>query len=213
MSILDQLAAAQGVRGDGPNIALAEALATWRDESALAAAVGELVNGLNSRDRRQQSDCLKTLYELGERCPAAIAAHVDAYARLLLARNNRLVWGGMAALAASALARPEALMTHLPLIQRTLAQGSVITVDKAILALARLAASSDERRAALLPSLIVYLRTVRPTSLAMYSDFVAAAATGAWASELAAVLRARLPDLTPPQARRVARVLRALEAD
>jgi len=42
---------------------------------------------------------------------------------------------------------------------------------------------------------------------------VAAAATGAWAPKLAATLCARLPDLTPPQARRVARVLRALEAD
>jgi HEAT repeat protein len=94
MSIVELLASSQGTRKNDANLALAESVAA----SGNSEAVSSLVELLEHRDRNIQSDAIKTLYEIGFRNPELIAPHWDVFIRLLSSRNNRLVWGAMAAL-------------------------------------------------------------------------------------------------------------------
>lgn len=204
MSILDRLPSVQGIRSDEPNKALARELA----ESGDAGAVAELAAGLGARQRRVQGDCIKVLYELGYLRPELIADHVDTFARLLLSRNNRLVWGSMIALACIAPVQPGAVMAHRELIESTMDGGSVITVDAGVRALANLAAANDVYRAKLMPQLLRILATCRPKSVAQYAESVAVAVPEDEAEAYCGALAARLDGISASQAKRVARLLR-----
>lgn len=86
MSVLTQLATALNRKDEVPNVALAEEIVKKND----ARAVRELVANLSNRDRNIQSDCIKVLYEIGERDPKLIAKHWSAFGELLGSANNRL---------------------------------------------------------------------------------------------------------------------------
>src|SRR5262245_32430609 len=102
MSVLQKLASALGRRDETPNQELAKSIAASKD----AGAVAELVEHLADKNKDIQSDCIKVLYETGERNPALIAPHIEVFAKLLDSKNNRLAWGAMTALDAIADADP-----------------------------------------------------------------------------------------------------------
>src|SRR3954467_15764863 len=102
MSIIDQLAVSLGRRDEVPNRELAERIASKGDK----AAVKELVENLSNKNKNIQSDCLKTLYEIGEREPSLIGDYAKEFGTLLTSKNPRMVWGAATALSSIAEVNP-----------------------------------------------------------------------------------------------------------
>ena len=96
MNILNRLAHFQNRRDEEPNLILARELAEARD----TAGIREIAENLWNENAEVQSDCIKVLYEIGASEPGLIAGYAGEFLKLLGSKNNRLVWGGMTALAA-----------------------------------------------------------------------------------------------------------------
>jgi hypothetical protein len=136
MSVLNQLASATGNRNEIPNQVLAAKIAESRDKSA----VKELVENLENKRKDIQGDCIKTLYEIGEKKPELVSPYHAEFIKLLKHKNPRMVWGGMSALSAIAPMVPDALYKALPeIIDTADHSGSVIARDHAMYILASLA--------------------------------------------------------------------------
>ncbi len=125
MSVIGLLSSSLGKSDNDTNIALAKNIATSEDRSAII----ELVDNLQNNDKKIQSDCIKTLYETAYLKPALIADYYSVFCDLLLSKNNRLVWGGMIALATITEIKHRQVFESLSLIAETVKKGSVITID------------------------------------------------------------------------------------
>ncbi len=134
LSIIELLASSQGTRGSAPNVALAMEIASSGNNTAVA----ELAELLNHKDRNIQSDSIKTLYEIGYRNPELIAPCFSKFLNLLSSKNNRMVWGSMAALASIAKLRHSEIFESLDTIMDAVNKGSVITIDCGVEILAKL---------------------------------------------------------------------------
>src|SRR5215510_2886233 len=128
MSVLNRLAHALNRRDEVPNQELARDLATKKDKKGIR----EIAENLWNKDKNIQADCIKVLYEIGIIEPILIADYTEDFVKCLRSKNNRLVWGGMTALAEVAKANPDAVFKNLDVIQKAKETGSVITVDNAI---------------------------------------------------------------------------------
>lgn len=126
MSVITQLASSLHHRDEAPNEELAKAIAAKNDKKA----VQELIENLNNKDI--QNDCIKVLYETGERNPALIAPYAHEFLALLNDKNNRLQWGAMTALNSITPENPELIYASLPKIIAAADKGSVITKDNAV---------------------------------------------------------------------------------
>lgn len=135
MTVLDKLACALNRRDEVPNQELARSIVETGDQ----AAVRELVDGLSHKDKNIQSDCIKVLYEIGERHPELIATYYKEFGALLGSKNNRLAWGAMTALDTIVMKEPKAIYGMLARILAIADAGSVITKDHAVGILAKLA--------------------------------------------------------------------------
>ena len=76
--MIKKIAYALGRGDEEPNINLAIQLCDNEDIDGLI----EIVNGLNEK-QEIANDCIKVLYEIGERKPELIADHIDDFLRLL----------------------------------------------------------------------------------------------------------------------------------
>lgn len=208
-SVLGELACALGRRDEVPNQELAARLVRTNNR----AGIRELVEHLPDKKGGIAADALKTLYEVGYRKPELIADHAEAFVPLLTQRNNRLIWGGMMALATVAPLRPDILFKQVARIESATRDGSVITQDNGIRTLAALAAGSERRAARIRPFLLGHLRDCRAKDVPQRAESARPAFAPAAAPQLAALLRERLPELTPRQAARVGKVLRSLEPE
>ncbi len=204
MSVAGLLASALGRNDEQPNIALAQRLAAEPRPEAVA----ELVGLLEAGTAAERSDAIKVLYELGELSPGQIAGHADAFVRLLGARNNRLAWGAMHAVATITPVRPETILAALPAVIAAADRGSVIARDHAMSTLARLAAAGHADRA--LPILLGRLEAAAANQFPMYAEFAAPVIDAARRERFRAILAARLPGLPPAKQNRVGRLLRRL---
>jgi HEAT repeat protein len=83
------LASSLGRRDEGPNVELAQLIAKIDDMSA----VKELVENLSNKKSDVQADCIKVLYEIGDKKPKLISGFAKQFLALLGSKNNRLVWG------------------------------------------------------------------------------------------------------------------------
>ena len=88
MTIIDKLASSLNRRDEVPNIELAKQIFTKDD----AKAVKELIDNLSNKNKDIQNDCIKVIYEIGERNPALIATYIKDFLVLLSSKNNRLQW-------------------------------------------------------------------------------------------------------------------------
>ena len=208
MSALDQIAHAQGRRDEAPNRELARKLASRRDQEG----VREIARNLWNKDKNIQADCIKVLYEVGYLDPALIAPYVDDFLKLIRSRNNRLVWGGMIALATVARLKADAIFAHRDEIQQVMKAGSVITVDSGVLALARAASQNAKYRTAIFPFLLGHLKTCRPKDVPQHCEKVLVAVDSSNKAQFVAVLRARLADLSGGGLRRVTKVIKAADS-
>ncbi len=204
MSVLPRLAHFQNRRGEIPNQELARDLAARKDK----AGIREIAEHLWDKNANIAADCIKALYEIGYIDPSLIADYVDDFARLLKSRNNRLVWGGMIALAEAARANPDAVYKHLAGIKKAMDAGSVITVDSAVKALALTAAAKPEYNAAIFPTLLKHLQTCRPKDVAQHSEKTLPTVNAANKAKFIAALEKRMEDLSASQVTRVKKVIK-----
>jgi len=208
MSVLKRIAHFQGRRDEVPNQELARSLALKKDR----AGVGEIAQNLWNSDKNIQADCIKVLYEVGYIDPGLIAAYAEDFVRLLKSKNNRMVWGGMTALATIAEKKPDAILNHLGEIRQAMQTGSVITVDGGVLALARAASRGEKYRKAMLPFLLQHLKTCRPKDVPQHAEKTLAAVDSANRAKFTAVLKKRMDDLSGAGLGRVRKVIRLADA-
>lgn len=206
MSILPQLASALGSRDDKPNQALARQLAASKD----VAAIAELAQHLANPNPAIASDCIKTLYEIGYIDPALIAPYWQKFLALLKSRHNRMVWGGLIALATIAPLVHADLVPHVPQLIKIAKTGSVIAVDSAIKALGVIAAKQPGVNAEICAYLLEHLKTCRPKEVAQHAESTLVAVKEEYRAAFSEALQARLADVNPSAARRVKKVISQL---
>jgi hypothetical protein len=136
MSVLNQLASALGIRSEVPNQQLAAKIVAADDK----AAVKELVENLQNKKKDIQSNCIKVLYEIGEKKSKLISEFAQEFIKQLDSKNPRMVWGAMSALSAIAAEVPKELFDALPKIMHMADHsGSVIARDHAMYIMGKLA--------------------------------------------------------------------------
>ena len=204
MSVLNRLASSLGRRDELPNKELARELAARKDK----AGIRELVENLENKDKNIQADCIKVLYEVGSLEPELIAEHADIFVKLLRSKNNRLVWGGMTALAEVAKANPDAVFKHLDEIKKAKETGSVITVDNAISTLAHTAAAKEEYNKVIFPYLMEHLAGCRPKEVPQHAERAFPAVRSSNKAGFINVLEKRIEDLAGSGLARVKKVIR-----
>jgi hypothetical protein len=128
MSIIPKLAISQNRRDEIPNQELAKEIAAAGDKKA----VKELFENLTNKDKGIQSDCIKVIYEIGEKKPKLIAGFANELIELLSNKNNRLQWGAMTALHSITEESPKTVYGALPQIIDVADKGSVITNDHCV---------------------------------------------------------------------------------
>lgn len=204
MSVIDRLAHSLGRRDEVPNQELARDLAAKKDKKGIR----EIAENLWNRDKNIQADCIKVLYEVGLIEPKLIADYAEDFVKLLKSRNNRLIWGGMTALAEVAKANPDAVFTHLDAIKKAKETGSVITVDNAISTLAYTAAGNKKYNEAIFPYLLKHLSSCRPKEVPQHSEKSMPAVNSSNKVDFIKVLEKRMEDLSGGGLSRVKKVLK-----
>ena len=139
MSILQLLSSSIDRKDKEQNKKLAAEIANQENVEAIK----ELITNLNSNDKNIQSDCIDTLYETGYRKPELIADYHNDFLKLLDSKNNRLVWGGMIALATITELKHKELFEALDKIMTVTDKGSVITIDNGVKILIKLTKHSE----------------------------------------------------------------------
>jgi len=206
MSVIDRLSSSLGRRDQGPNQELAAELCETRSR----ADIEEVVANLSNEDRRIQSDCIGVLYEIGYIDPDLIAPYAGDFLALLRSRNNRLVWGAMAALSSIAGRQADQIYEQIDLVLEVIEKGSVITVDGGISVLAGVATANEDYESRIVPYLLEHLRTCRPKEVAQHAERAAVAVNTRNRDEFIQVLEGRLEDLSETQQTRLRRLMRKL---
>ncbi|HWL24082.1 MAG TPA: hypothetical protein VNR38_10095 [Ureibacillus sp.] len=206
MTILNKLASQLERRDEQPNIELA--LEIVRD--ANIEVIPEIIQNLSNKDKGIRHDCIKVAYEIGQLKPELISEYALEFVKLLRGRDNRMVWGAMQALATIADLKAEILMEQLHEIQLAVKVGSVITVDKGIITLAKLASASKENNERIFPFLIEHLKNCRTKEVPQHAESTLISINEENKEEFLNVLREREPFMTPPQRKRITKILNTL---
>jgi len=204
VSVIDKLAHSLGRRDEVPNQELARDLASKKNRKGIR----EIAENLWNRDKNIQADCIKVLYEVGYIEPGLIAGYAEDFVKYLKNKNNRLVWGGMTALAEVAKVDPDAVFEHLDAIKKAKEAGSVITVDNAISTLAYTAAGKDKYNKAIFPYLLKHLSHCRPKEVPQHSEKTMPAVNASNKSDFIKVLEIRMEDLSGSGLARVKKVVK-----
>lgn len=204
MSVLNRLASSLGRRDEIPNQELARDLAANKDK----ASIREIAENLWNRDKNIQANCIKVLYEVGYIEPKLISDYAEDFVKLLWSKNNRLVWGGMTALAEVAKVNPNAVFKHLDAIKKAKETGSVITVDNAISTLAYTAAAKEEYNQAIFPYLLNHLSDCRPKEVPQHAERSFPAVNSSNKADFIKVLEKRIEDLSGAGLLRVKKVIK-----
>lgn len=128
MSVVDLLASQLSRNDEEPNIELAHKLVHEENYTGIE----KIIESLTCKDKKIQYDCIKVAYEIGQVKPELISKYVLTFIELLRSPNNRLVWGGMMALATIAEVTSVTIMAHLNILKSAMKEGSVITIDKGV---------------------------------------------------------------------------------
>jgi len=204
--MLERLACTQGRNDETPNIELAEELCRNND----AAGVNEIVDGFIGADNAVANDCIKVLYEIGERKPELIADYVNEFISLLHSKNNRLAWGSMKALATIVEHAPKQIIDRVSVVTAAYEDGSVITVDNSISVFAGLCKVDESYAKKVLPILVNHLQKCRPKDAPQHAERASVCFNSGNASIFIEVLEKRLPDLTAAGQTRLRKLLKKL---
>lgn len=208
MAVIPRLASSLGRNDEEPNQLLAAEIRRTRDEEA----VSELVEGLLKGSSAVKSDCIKVLYEIGEGGePHLIAPYATVFVGILNDKNNRLVWGAMTALSTIAHLKPDIIIENLEKIKITMGKGSVITVDRGVTVLALAGSAGEDYEKKVLPFLIEHLETCQSKQLPQHAERSEPLMNSRTKERFKNVLEHRLDDLTPPQQKRVMKIIKKLD--
>lgn len=208
MTVLDKLATALNRRDEVPNQELAIDIVHTNDRNA----VKELVENLAHKDKNIQSDCIKVLYEIGERQPALIAPYYREFGKLLDSKNNRLVWGAMTALDSITKKEPKGVYSLLAKVLDLADSGSVITRDHAVGILVQLG-TMKQYADKCWPLLVGQLLTCPNNQFPMYAEMSLALVNDKNKGALQKAMTQRFDGLEKEsQKKRVAKVLKRLNA-
>jgi hypothetical protein len=194
-------------RDEKANTELARELAETDD----IAGIAEIARNLWNKKEAIRADCIKVLYEVGFLKPELIAHYTQDFLKLLVSRNNRLVWGAMYALACISSIQADELFGHVHEIEKAMNTGSVITVDNGVKTLAGIAAARTEYQAEILPYLLEHLAKCRLKEVPQHAESTYMAVSGDYIKPYRDILEKRLPEMTPPQAARVKKLLKRLD--
>ena len=139
MPVIDKLASSLGRRDEIPNQELAKQIADTGDKKAIK----ELVENLANKNKNIQNDCIKTLYEIGEKKPFLVSTYAENFVQLLDSKNNRLQWGAMTALNSIAIEVPKIVFAALAKLAGVADKGTVITRDNYVGILTKLCSLKD----------------------------------------------------------------------
>ena len=204
--VIEKLACKLGRKDEVPNIELAEYICQHND----TAGIEEIVDGFKGNDKAVANDCIKVLYEVGERNPNLISAYADDFISFLHSKNNRLAWGSMTALAKIAECASEPIFKRLPLVISAYERGSVITVDNSISVFAKLCKVNDNYAKMILPILLEHLRKCKPKEVAQHAERASICFCENNANEFIEVLEKRVSHLSSSQQSRVNKLIRKL---
>lgn len=168
MTYIQKIAFHQGIRNEVPNQELAKELA----ESDNAEGVKEISEYLYDKNKSISSDCIKVLYEVGYLKPALIAEYVDTFLDLITSKVNRMVWGGMIAIATISKLKADLLFPKKELILNTIEKGTLITEVWGIKALVGISSAKDEYKNDILPTLFEFLEKCRPIDFATRTETI-----------------------------------------
>ena len=206
MSILKQLATFLNRRDEIPNQELAEKIVKKEDITAIK----ELVENLYNKDKNIQYDCIKVLYEIGERNPKLIAKYDQVFIDLLENKNNRMIWGAMHALDFIADINQKAIYANLVKIIDAADKGSVITKDHGVKILVKLAAVRQYADDALTLSL-EQLKMAPSNQFPSYAESIATVINEKFKVEFVKILQVRLKEYAQESKRkRIEKVLKKL---
>jgi len=207
MSVIKLLASSLDRRDDNLN----QELAVKIIKSKQTEWIKELVDNLENDNKNIQSDCIKVLYEIGERGAAGlIAPYYKEFGKILKSRNNRLVWGAMTALDTITAIDPQNISQLLPEIIEALDEGSVITVDHGVSILARLSSISKYAKITF-PLLMKQLHRCPTKQLPMYAEKSVIAITSSSKKQFLALLKERHSELkNDSQIKRIEKVIKKI---
>lgn len=205
--MIEKLAYSLGRNDEEPNIALALELIKTKNVKGII----EIVEGLYNQIEQIANDCIKVLYEIGEREPILIAGHVNVFINLLKSRNNRLIWGAMTALSKIAPIKPKEIFENIDIVIKAYEKGSVITVDNSISVFAELVKAGPEFENKILPIIIKHLETCRSKEIGQHSERAFICITKNNADIFKKVLLKRRDSLIDSQKKRVDKLLKKIE--
>ena len=205
--IIKKLATSLGRKDDVPNQELAREIVLKNDKKA----INELIKVLSeSKDKKIQSDCIKTLYEIGYLKPELIADNYKFFIKLLKHKNNRLVWGAMIALKLIAKLKPKEIFENLPVILEVTEKGSVISNDNGVGILINLM-KKPELYDEVFPLLMEQLKICVPKQLPMYAERALSVLKEKDKNEFLVLLNERIKELKKEsQINRIKKVIRKL---
>jgi hypothetical protein len=206
MTVLSRIAFFQERRDEVPNQQLARELAASKNSEGIR----EIAEHLWDRNNNVRSDCLKVLYEIGYLEPKLIAPYVDDFVKLLISKQNRLVWGSMIGLAAIADLEPKRMFEVRNQIKHAMETGSVITMDNGIKVLAKIAAAAEEYQKDLSPYLLDHLQKCRVKEVPQHAESILVCINKSNQADFLTVLMKRLPEMIPSQAVRIRKIQKAL---
>lgn len=211
MSVLNDLASAQGRRDEVPNQQLARKLARDADSERAQEDIQVLVSSLKNKNKAIRHDCIKVLYEIGAEKPQLIEQYVDEFVALLTQRDNRMVWGGMTALGSIAALKPRDLWKYRETLIQATQGGSAITQDWGIRVLAALCAASETYASNLFPFLMNFLENCPAKDVPRHAESILLGATNRpHQDQLRKTLEGRRSQLTTSQGKRVDKLIQRL---
>lgn len=205
--MIEKIAYNLGRNDEEPNIDLAIELVNTKDLEGIK----EIVTGLREKKAQIANDCIKVLYEIGERNPELIADYVMDFLELLKSRSNRLVWGGMVAISKITFLKPKEIFENIQTVISAYENGSVITRDNSISVFAELARSDKQYEKVMLSKIINHLETCRSKEVGQHAERAFKCISGENSKEFVAVLTKRRDNLTDAQKKRVDKLINKIE--
>ena len=204
--MIEKIAYNLGRKDEEPNIELANEIIETNGKG-----IDEIVHGLDSSNSNIANNCIKVLYEIGNRNPQLISDYVEKFITLLKSRNNRLVWGAMIALSQVVPIKADLIYKNIDTIKKAYENGSVITVDYSISLFAELANQNVKYENEILPLILNHLNTCRPKEVPQHSERAFVCINSNNSDLFIKILKNRYISLTKSQMKRVDRLLRQAE--
>jgi len=202
--MIELLACKLGRNDEAPNIDLAETLCNNADRLGIL----EIVAAYKSKETAVADDAIKVLYEIAKRQPQLVADFVADFIAGLAAKNNRIIWGSMMALAYIAPLTSTNIYQHLNEIVMAYRQGSVITIDNSISVFAALCKADSGYCKELLPLLIEHFSSCRPKEIPQHAERLQASLSDHAKKEILNIINSRITELSASQVLRLKKIIR-----